>query len=108
MLFRPFPRPVVLHDERKQQFNKRLCRERRIVENVWYTNTKMENFLRFIENDVQTTEHVVKAAYYLHNFLKIKQGMTVVDDSENPHDITHGLTSARPTNRRSSTAAFEI
>lgn len=69
---------------------------------------KWRIFLRPVENDVQTTEHVVKAACCLHNFIKIKQGITVVDDNENPHEIIHGLTSARPRNRRSSTAALEI
>lgn len=107
-LLRPFPRSAVLHDERKRTFNKRLCRARRVVENVFGILTqKWRIFLRPIESDVQTTVHVVKATCCLHNFIKMKQSTTVVNDIETPHDI-HGLTSARPTNRRSSTAAFEV
>lgn len=105
---RPFPRSAVLHDERKRTFNKRLCRAKRVVENVFGILTqKWRIFLRPIESEVQTTVHVVKATCCLHNFIKIKQNATVLNDIENLHDIIHGLTSARPTNRRSSTAAIE-
>jgi len=34
-LLRPFPRLAVLYDERKHNFNKRLCRARHVVENVF-------------------------------------------------------------------------
>jgi len=45
----------------------------------------MENFfLRPIESNVQMTVHVVKATYCLHNFIKMKQSTTVVNDIENP------------------------
>lgn len=108
-LLRPFPRSAVLHDEIKRKFNKRLCRARRVVENVFGILTqKWRIFLRPIESDIQTTVHVVKAACCLHNFIKMKQNTTVVNDIENPHDIIHRLTSTRPTNRRSSTTAFEV
>lgn len=107
-LMRPFPKTAVLHDARKRKFNKRLCRARRVVENAFGILTqKWRIFLRPIESDVHTTVHVVKAACCLHNFIKMKQSTTIVNDIETPHDI-HGLTSTRPTNRRSTTAALEV
>jgi len=104
-----FPRSAVLHDERKQNFNKRFCRARRVVENVFgILKQKWRIFLRPIESNVQTTVYVVKATCCLHNFIKMKQCTTVANDIENPHNIIHGLTSAKPTNHRSSTDIFEV
>lgn len=34
-LMRPFSRSAILHDERKEQFNKRKCRSQCVVENVF-------------------------------------------------------------------------
>jgi hypothetical protein len=60
-LLRLFPRLEVLRNERKRKFNKRLCRARHVVENVFGILTqKWRIFLRPIESDVHTTIHVVK------------------------------------------------
>ncbi|XP_029347796.1 protein ALP1-like [Acyrthosiphon pisum] len=70
-LMRPFPRAVVAQNEAKKVFNKRLSRARRVVENAFgILAQKWRVFFRPIELEVDTAEHVVKAACCLHNYLR--------------------------------------
>lgn len=67
-------------------------------------------FLRPIECNVDTAIDVIKAACCLHNFLRTKQGTMALQspDSEEQNEPMRALTPHRPTNRRSTTAAFDI
>lgn len=68
---RPFPRAVVAQNEAKKVFNMRLNRARRVVENAFgILAQKWRVFFRPIEVEVDTAEHVVKAACCLHNYLR--------------------------------------
>lgn len=72
-LMRPFPYRQSRHNIRKDNYNKRLCRARRVVENAFGILVhKWRLFLRPLEIKVETTVKVVKAACVLHNYLRIK------------------------------------
>ncbi|KAL4122487.1 hypothetical protein QTP88_014809 [Uroleucon formosanum] len=80
-LMRLFPRAVVAQDEAKKVFNKRLSRARRVVENTFgILAQKWRVFFRPIELEVDTAEHVVKAACCLHNYLRSTS--TIENESE--------------------------
>ncbi|CAH2097861.1 unnamed protein product [Euphydryas editha] len=54
-LMRPFPRAAAVQDQRKTNFNKRLCRARRVVENAFgILAQKWRIYLRPIECNVET------------------------------------------------------
>ncbi|CAK1591755.1 unnamed protein product [Parnassius mnemosyne] len=108
-LMRPFPRALATQDERKTNFNKRLCRARRVVENTFgILAQKWRIFLRPIDCDVDTTIDIIKAACCLHNYLRTKQGTAILTpESEDENVPMRALITHRPTNRRSTTAAFE-
>lgn len=108
-LMRPFPKTTAAIDEKKTIFNKRLCRARRVVENAFgILAQKWRIFLRQIESEVETAVHVIEAACVLHNYIKTKQGTITITDTENQNEPIQALTTQRPTNRRATTAAFEI
>lgn len=68
----------------------------------------MAHFLRPIDCKVDTAIDIIKAACYLHNYLRTKQGANVLSLELEKNEPIRALTSHRPTNRRSTTAAFEI
>lgn len=72
-LMRPFPYKQSRTDRRKENFNTRLCRARRVVENAFgILAQKWRIFLRPIETKVETTILIVKTACILHNFLRTR------------------------------------
>ncbi|KAI8431910.1 hypothetical protein MSG28_004461 [Choristoneura fumiferana] len=76
-LMRPFPRAVSLHDSQKNNFNYRLCRARRVVENAFGILThKWRVYRRPMECTVETAVDVVKATTCLHNYIIIRRGNT--------------------------------
>lgn len=109
-LMRPFSKSIVLHDGRKKQYNYRLCRARRVVENAFgILSQKWRIFLRPIECNVEVAIDVVKAACCLHNYLRSKQGVFVVNEVETPPQASRSaFRDFVPTNRRSPNVAFEI
>lgn len=73
-LMRPFPYTQSKLDPRKDNYNKRLCRARRVVENSFGILVhKWRVFLRPLAMKVQTAIKIVKACCVLHNFLRIKK-----------------------------------
>jgi hypothetical protein len=72
-LMRPFPYRYSSNDEIKGNYNKRLCRARRTVENAFgILVQKWRVFLRPLEVKVQTAKLIVRTACVLHNYLKSK------------------------------------
>ena len=68
-LLRPYPGQGI--PEEKTNFNYRLSRSRRVIENAFgILAARWQIFLRPIQSSVETTELIVKAAICLHNFLR--------------------------------------
>lgn len=73
-LVRPFPYRQARTDIRKSNYNIRLCRARRVVENAFgILAQKWRIFYRPIETKITTTILTIKTACILHNFLLSKQ-----------------------------------
>jgi len=107
-LMRPYPKATMISDIKKKNFNMRLSRARRVVENAFgILAMKWRAFLRSIETDVKTAECIVKAACCLHNYIMIKNNNTFIESEEQTETI-RALSDMRSTNRRTNTAAFEI
>lgn len=71
---------TALHDARKTNFNCRLCRARRVVENtVGILTHKWRLFRRPMECTVETAIDVVKATTCLHNYIIVKRGNNDID-----------------------------
>lgn len=69
------PYPGLLLDEKKQNFNKRLSRARRTIENTFGILTARWRILRHtLELSDKSAQTVVQAAVVLHNFLKLNDG----------------------------------
>lgn len=72
-LMRPFPYRYSRNDVHKENYNKRLCRARRTVENAFgILVQKWRVFLRPLEVKVDTATLIVKTACVLHNYVKSK------------------------------------
>lgn len=70
-LMRPFPYRQSRNDIRKEKYNKRLCRARRVVENAFgIMAQKWRLFYRPLELKIDTCISVIKAACVLHNYLR--------------------------------------
>lgn len=73
-LMRPFPYRQSRLNPRKENYNIRLCKARRVVENAFgILVQKWRIFFRPIATEVETTILIVKTACVLHNFLRAKQ-----------------------------------
>ncbi|XP_047990332.1 protein ALP1-like [Leguminivora glycinivorella] len=109
-LMRPFPRAASLHDPQKTNFNYRLCRARRVVENAFGILThKWRVYRRPMECAVETAIDVVKATTCLHNYIIDKRGNNDIDLLVAAEPIiATGITPVNPTNRRSSNEAFQV
>ena len=71
---RPFPYRQSKLNPLKENYNIRLCKTRRVVENAFgILVQKWRIFLRPIATKVETTILTVKTACVLHNFLRAKQ-----------------------------------
>ncbi|RVE44383.1 hypothetical protein evm_010953 [Chilo suppressalis] len=106
-LMRPFPKAAALQDERKRNYNKRLCRARRVVENAFgILGEKWRVLHRPIDCSVDTADDIVKATCCLHNYVRTKEGRFIEEESTTTP--APALQSIRPTNQRSSNAAFQI
>lgn len=107
-LMRPFPHRQSRSDERKENFNKRLCRARRVVENAFgMISHKWRVLLRPIEAKVETAIIIVKTICLLHNFLRIQNCDQSFNLNEN-EIVMGGLQNMDIVGRRPSNAAFQI
>lgn len=116
-MMRPYPYKQSRVDRRKENFNYRLCRTRRIVENAFgILVQKWRLFNRPIETDIKKTIIIVKTACLLHNFLRIKncdqhlQHLLDIEDREDSDEITNrpSLVDLPNSRRRPGNFAFEI
>ncbi|XP_063925016.1 uncharacterized protein LOC135138913 isoform X2 [Zophobas morio] len=109
-LMRPFPYRQSRSNIRKEKYNTRLCRARRVVENAFgILAQKWRIFYRPLETSVGTTVTIVKTACLLHNYLIL----TNSDDQyfeflEPPEDNIEAFTNLGNDPRRASTISFEI
>lgn len=89
-LLKPFPQRGITHDERI--FNYRLCRARRVVENVFgILTSRFRIFLQPIATSVEKIDDIVLACCALHNFLrKISKKNYITEISVDFEDIHSG------------------
>ncbi|KAJ8953490.1 hypothetical protein NQ318_023611 [Aromia moschata] len=86
-LMRPFPYRQSKIDTRKENYNMRLCKARRVVENAFgILVQKWRIFFRPIATKVETTILIIKTTCILHNFLRIKQSECENFDFSDPSD----------------------
>ncbi|KAB0804582.1 hypothetical protein PPYR_01552 [Photinus pyralis] len=72
-LLRPFPYSQSRTDIFKENYNVRLCKARRVVENAFgILAQKWRIFYRPMETKIDTSILIVKTACILHNFLRTK------------------------------------
>jgi hypothetical protein len=109
-LMRPYPYRQVRHDNRKENFNKGLCRARRVVENAFGILTqKWRVFFRPIEVKVETTKQIVNAACVLHNYLRVKKSDQHFLHLLDPYEpIVDGFAPLPIDGRKATNFAFEV
>ncbi|XP_066998406.2 uncharacterized protein [Anabrus simplex] len=109
-LMRQFPYRHSRNEELKEKYNKRLCRARRTVENVFgILVQKWRVFLRPLEIKVDTAKLTVKTACVLCNYLKSKNSEEKFDHVLQPTALNMGAfrnLNLHP--RRPANFAFEI
>lgn len=72
-LMKPFPYRQAREDPRKEHYNKRLCRARRVVENAFgILAQKWRAYYRPLEVKKETVIKIVQATCVLHNYLRTK------------------------------------
>lgn len=106
---RPYPYRQSRVDIRKDNYNKRLCQARRIVENAFgILAQKWRIFYRPIELSVGTTILLVKTACVLHNFLRTeKSDDRFFEDLEPPEPCLNAFRDLSRDPRRAISLAFE-
>lgn len=111
-LMRPFPHRQARQDERKETFNKRLCRARRVVENAFgILSHKWRVLHRPIEVKIYTTIKIIKAICVLHNYIRTKkidelQLNALLEEEDRPN--LGAFENIRNEGRRPINAAFEV
>lgn len=108
-LMRPYPYRQSRIDIRKENFNLRLCKARRIVENAFgILAQKWRIFYRPIDLSVETTIVIVKTTCILHNFLRIeKSDERFFEDLEPPEQGVRAFHDLTRDPRRAISLAFE-
>lgn len=72
-VMKPFNQRVSRVDRRKEKYNKRLCRARRVVENAFgILAQKWRIYFKPMHLKVTTAKKVIKATCVLHNYLRSK------------------------------------
>lgn len=88
-LMKPYPAKGISHDEKI--FNYRLCRARRIVENVFGILTSRFQVLQTtIRVNLKTVDKIVLACCVLHNFLRKKSRAYFTPSAVDWEDISTG------------------
>lgn len=109
-LMRPYPYRQSRTDIRKEKYNVRLCRARRVVENAFgILAQRWRIFYRPIETSVETTILLVKTACILHNFLRTKKCDSLFyENLDPPEPRLDGFINLENDPRRATNMAFEI
>lgn len=109
-LMRPFPYRQSRQDVKKNIFNTRLCKARRVVENAFgILAQKWRIYHRPIETSVETTIGIVKATCVLHNFVREKNCDALYGQNiETPEPDLAALENLEIDPRRANAAAFQI
>lgn len=109
-LMRPFPYRLARHDIRKEIYNKRLCRARRVVENAFgILAQKWRIFYRPLELKVETSIKVIKAACILHNYLRtVKTDEPFLHLLEETEPEMQALNNFPVNGRRAANYAFQV
>ncbi|PNF36799.1 hypothetical protein B7P43_G09636, partial [Cryptotermes secundus] len=109
-IMRPFPYRQPRQDYRKEIYNKRLCRARRVVENAFgILAQKWRIFLRPIQVKVETTISIVKAACILHNYLRsTNSGMRFEHLLEPQEAVAEALGNLQLEGRRATNLSAQI
>ncbi|XP_050310637.1 uncharacterized protein LOC126746421 [Anthonomus grandis grandis] len=109
-LMRPFPYRLSRHDIRKEKYNKRLCRVRRVVENAFgILAQKWRLFYRPLELKVETSIKVIKATCVLHNYLRTeKRDLLFSHLLEDAEPIIGALDPLPADGRRATNYSFQI
>lgn len=107
-LMRPFPRAGVAQDEVKKVFDKQLSRARRVVEYAF--GILVQKWRVFLVLDVDTAEHVVKAACFLHNYLRstFTNASNTEPKEESEIQPTSAFSNTQPIRERSSNAVISV
>ncbi|XP_017482455.1 PREDICTED: uncharacterized protein LOC108371411 isoform X2 [Rhagoletis zephyria] len=107
-LMRPFPYKQSKHDLRKEKYNYRLCRARRVVENAFgILAQKFRIFFRPIETKISTTILTIKTACVLHNYLiEKKSDSHLFHNLQSPEPRTLPFIGMSTDSRRASNLAF--
>ena len=109
-LMRPFPYRQSRENARKEIFNKRLCRARRVVENAFgILAQKWRVYHKPMEMKVESVIKVVQATCVLHNFLRSKtcdaQCVEFLNETESEIGALHEISND---SRRAVQTAFAI
>lgn len=109
-LMRPFPYRQSRQDERLTNYNYRLCKARRVVENAFGILAKRWRiFYRPIEAKTATINSIIKAACVLHNFLRSStRNIQLENILPSGEDQIRGLTSMEINSRRGSNCAMHV
>ncbi|XP_050502605.1 uncharacterized protein LOC126881914 [Diabrotica virgifera virgifera] len=106
-LMRPFPYKQSRSDRRKENYNTRLCRARRVVENAFgILAQKWRVFFRPIETKVETTISIVETCCILHNFLRTKVNQQGREFSETEENSGRAFINIERDPRRATNLAF--
>lgn len=89
-LMKPYPQKGITHDEKI--FNYRLCRARRVVENVFgILASRFRVFLQPVTINIERMDAVVLACCALHNFLRRRSKKNyITETSVDYEDIVNG------------------
>nr|XP_022902634.1 protein ALP1-like [Onthophagus taurus]XP_022911228.1 protein ALP1-like [Onthophagus taurus] len=111
-LMRPFPYRQSKLCPRKENYNVRLCRARRVVENAFgILSQKWRIFLKPITTKVETTILIIKTACVLHNFLRVTQcdnPSNVLSKEVNQTNHENVFTAMLNDSRRATNIAFNV
>lgn len=108
-LMRPYPYRQSRADIRKENYNTRLCKARRVVENAFGISAqKWRIFYRPIDLSIEKTILIVKTICILHNFLRTEKSdgkyFEELEAQEPSLNAFHGLCQDP---RRATSSAFE-
>lgn len=108
-LMRPYPYRQSRIDIQKENFNKRLCKARRVVENAFgILAQKWRIFYRPIELSVENIILIVNTACILHNFLRTeKSDDRYFEELEPPEPCLNAFQDLSRDPRRAVTLSFE-